>query len=211
MDQPARQLVVDASVALAADSKTEACAEASRQFLQLMARGTAHVAVMTEPLEAEWRQRDKPTNPSAWALPLTASSSPIDWSSAPRTRAPLIEVVELVVRTPTLVAPVTVSVAIVLLLSVCVPVSVATVASIASVRSAVRSPPPVRPVLVETSRVAATPAVPLEAAADPIELKRTLEKLRKEMQAAAERLDFEKAAQFRDQIRALKQANVALG
>ena len=53
--------------------------------------------------------------------------------------------------------------------------------------------------------------VPLEAAADPVELKRTLEKLRKEMQAAAERLDFEKAAQFRDQIRALKQANVALG
>ena len=53
--------------------------------------------------------------------------------------------------------------------------------------------------------------VPLEAAADPVALKKTLEKLRKEMQAAAERLDFEKAAQFRDQIRALKQANVTLG
>lgn len=69
MDLPTRQLVVDASVALAADSETEPCAEASRQFLQLMARGTLHVAVMTEVLEAEWRQRDKPGSPSAWALP----------------------------------------------------------------------------------------------------------------------------------------------
>jgi excinuclease ABC subunit B len=53
--------------------------------------------------------------------------------------------------------------------------------------------------------------VPLEVVADPVELKRQLEKLRKEMQASAERLDFEKAAQLRDQIRALKQANVSLG
>ncbi len=70
MDKPARQLVVDASVALAADSEsdTDASATASRQFLQTM-RTTSHLAVMTEALEAEWRLLDKPDRPSAWAVP----------------------------------------------------------------------------------------------------------------------------------------------
>ena len=69
MIQPARQLVVDASVALAADSSTEVCAEASRQFLNTMARATPHSAVMTELLEAEWRQLEKSGSPSGWAVP----------------------------------------------------------------------------------------------------------------------------------------------
>lgn len=69
MSAPGRRLVIDASVALAADSQTESCAGPSRQFLQSLVKDTSHVAVMTEELEAEWRQRDTPENPSVWAVP----------------------------------------------------------------------------------------------------------------------------------------------
>ncbi len=53
--------------------------------------------------------------------------------------------------------------------------------------------------------------VPLETVADPKELKRLLDKLRKEMLLAAESLEFEKAAKIRDRIRVLKEANLEVG
>lgn len=63
-----RRLVIDASVALCADSDEEHGAEESRVFLMAMANRTSHEIVMAVEIEQEWRQRERAGTSQSFAL-----------------------------------------------------------------------------------------------------------------------------------------------